>query len=485
MAARRHCERDAAAGNDDDDGMNFYRQVLTDFRDLFFCMETSQIEQYVRHNHGRRLCLGPPEGWYVQLQRDQQLLQAQQAARKLICCDEPLCALGYAIKLLPEPHRDQDHDHLRTDYVILLGRFCRLYAFEPRENYMVIVAHRLEDLAKYGLVRSEFIYRDTIHNQLRRMSPSLIRSGPRPSRTMHILFLNETTPDSFYVTAERIVEHDVKLYTPGYGAVILRLMKTVAELRAVWPFSSLTETEAKRWWWGIRANLATPWYLLGATGRPRQGRTFVAEVLVMLDWFGAVYAIQLDEPNHHIRRVANTITEFFRMGLLKLVFGYRRFEPERQKKIRMEHQCICPHADEREMDHHHELLAPYDREERRMHCLIKHYDWLCLTDRFDPHQGAWERLDPNTLVLHRYDTLSQTYVLESEIVGVEAAEREAASHQEDTGPRLHCLVSTKSTTRERCTERVLVALVHQSRLVTYNDPFPFKSLTGLREFISV
>ncbi|AEV80703.1 tegument protein US24 [Cercopithecine betaherpesvirus 5] len=478
MMSAEHGEREAQ-------GLEFYKQVLTDFRDLFLFTQTSQIEQYVHHYQGRRLCLGPPQGWYVQLQRDQQLLQAQQAARKLICCNEPLCVLGYAIVMIPEPHRDHNHDHLRTDYVIFLGRFCRIYAFEPRENYMVIVAHGLEDLAKYGVMRSEFIYRDAIHNQLRRMSPSLMRFGPRPPRTMHILFLNETTPDSFYVTADRIMEHDVKLYTPGYGAVILRLMKTVTELRAVWPFSSLTENEAKRWWWGIRANLATPWYLLGATGRPRPGRTFVAEVVIVLDWFGAVYAIQLDEPSHHIRRVANSITEFFRMGLLKLVFGYRRFEPERQKKIRMEHQCICPHADDRDMDRRHELLAPYDREERRQHFLKKHYDWLCLTERFDPYQGAWERLDPNTLVLHRYDTVQQTYVLESQIVGVEAAEREAASHQEDTGPRLHCLVTTKSSTRERPTERVLVALVHQSRLVTYSDPFPFKSLTGVREFIQI
>ncbi|AKT72677.1 Cy209 [Cynomolgus cytomegalovirus] len=467
------------------DELQFYRQVLIDFRDLFFCLDAPQIEHYVWRYRGRRLCLGPPQGWYVELQRDQQLVQAQHAARKLICCNEPLCALGYALKLIPEPHRDHERDYLQTDFVICMGRFCRIYAFDPRENYMVLVAHHLEELAKYGVLRSEFIYRDSVHNQLRRLSPTLIRSGPRSIRTMHILFLNETTPDSFYVTADRILDHDVKLHTPGYGTVIMRLMKTVTELRTVWPFSSLTETEAKRWWWGIRANLATPWYLLGVTGRPRLGRSFVAEVMVVLDWFGAVYAIQLDEPNHNLRRVANTLTEFFRMGLLKLVFAYRRFEPERQRKIRMEHQCICPHVEEREMDRRHELLAPFEREERRQRFVQQHYDWLCLTERFDPRQGAWERLDPNVLVLHRYDTVQQTYVLESDIVGVEAAEREAASHQEDTGPRLHCLVTTKSSTRERTTERVLAALVYQSRLVTYTDPFPFKSLTGSREFVPI
>ncbi|AFR56482.1 tegument protein US24 [Human betaherpesvirus 5] len=474
-----------------EDPMALYRQVLRDFKELFFCLEPMEITRYVHRNEGRCLSLGPPKGWHVMLRTEDGIITAaKQAASKLICCREPLTPLGYAVILLPEPRRDHHDGMVATPYVVFMGRFSRVYAYDTREKYMVLVSHNLDELARYGVSRSEIAYRDVIHTTLRRMTVPVPRRYPKGARTMHVLFLNDTTPEGSYATAERILGCDVKLHTPGYGTVIMRLMKTVQQLHRIWPFCALTEVESRRWWWAVRANLATPWYVLGVTGRPRPGRSFVAEVLVLLDWFGAVYAIQMDDPNHYVRRVANTITEFFRMGLLKMVFRHRRFERERQRQTRMEHRHLCPHHHERAVDHKRDILfnedaaLPDERRERERRILQQQYDWLCLTERFDPHEGAWERLDPNTLVLHRYDTNSQSYVLDPDIVGVETAEREAAGHQDDTGPRLHCLVTTRSSTREGA-ERVITALVHQSRLVTYSDPFPLKSLTGVREYIQI
>ncbi|AAM00803.1 tegument protein US24 [Panine betaherpesvirus 2] len=478
----------AAAG---EDPMALYRQVLRDFKDLFMCLDPLEITRFVQRNEGRCLCLGPPKGWHVTLRlEDEIIVSAKKAASKLVCCGEPLTPLGYAVILLPDPRRDRDDSVISTPYVVFQGRYSRIYAYDTRDQYLVLVAHNLDELARYGVSRSEIAYRDVVHTALRRRQPPLPRRYPRGARTMHILFLNDTTPEGSYATAERILNCDVKLHTPGYGTVIMRLMKTVQQLQCVWPFCALNDAECRRWWWGIRANLCTPWYLLGVTGRPRPGRAFVAEVLVLLDWFGAVYAIQMDDPNHYVRRVANSVTEFFRMGLLKMVFRHRRFERERQRQTRMEHRHLCPHHHERAVDHKRDILFnedawhPDERRERERRVLQQHYEWLCLTERFDPHEGAWERLDPNALVLHRYDTNSQTYVVDPDIVGLQAAEREAAERQDDTGPRLHCLVTTRSSTRDGA-ERVISALVQQSRLVTYSDPFPLKSLTGVREYIQI
>ncbi|AEV80851.1 tegument protein US24 [Aotine betaherpesvirus 1] len=469
------------------DTMELQQQVLKDFKDLFLCVTPVDVMEYVRLHRKELLCLGRPGRWYVLLKSDACTLDVKTRALRRLCCVEPLCLLGPAVVIINTgASRMTAVDYVVTPFLMFWGSCSRLYAYDTFQDTLLLVAHHLDELARYGVSQSEMAYRDSVHMAVRRAT-----NGPyapaKTSRSMHVLFLNSSTPDGTYATVERLCGSDVKLHTPGYGPRILRLVKTVSRLRAVWPFNTLTDQESERWWSNLKANIATPWYLLGVVGTPREGKPFQAEMLVLLDWFGAAYVVQMEDPSHHVRRVADSLTELFRMGLLKYYFRNRRFDEDSTMKTRLEFPSSCPHQEERGVRRMREILFnknnTLDTEEqkrRQRRLLRQHYDWLCLKGRFDPTQGAWERRDPNTLVIHRFDCNSDTYVVDPHVTGLAEAERCATINAHDIGPRIHCLVATRSRQPES-RRRVIPALVAQSRYITYSDPFPLKTLAGLRD----
>ncbi|AEV80984.1 tegument protein US24 [Saimiriine betaherpesvirus 4] len=464
--------------------LELQQKVLRDFRGLFLSVTPLEVMEYVRINHGKFLCLGRPGKWYVILNSNACTVDVKNSALRRLCCAEPLCLLGSAVVMLEENPSHDPKDYIVTQFLIFWGSCSRVYAYDTYQECLLLVAHHLDELARYGVSQSEIAYRDTVHQALRRATGTSY-GPPKSGKSMHILFMNSTTTEGTYATAERFQGNDVKLQTPGYGPVILRLCKTVTRLRNMWPFCTLTDEESERWWQNMKANLATPWYILGAVGTPRAGRPFHVDLLLFLDWFGAVYLLQIEDPNHYIRRIADSLTEVFRMGLLKYVFHNRRFDEENNMKTRLEFAPICPHNEERGVRRMREILFnknklnSHDQQRRQRRVLRQHYEWMCLKDRFDPHQGVWEKLDKNTLVIQRFDCNSDTYVVDPDVTGLAEAERQASSSQ-DSGPRIHCLIASRFATRDS-RRRVIPGLVSQSRYITYSNPFPLKPLAGLRD----
>lgn len=209
--------------------------------------------------------------------------------------------------------------------------------------------------------------------------------------------------------------NDVCLYTPSHGTCLFRIVEDVTELRLIWPFRSLTYSESQLWWQSIADALCTPWYPVGCAGERLDERGFYALYLVFLDWYGAVYCIDVNDYKYDIYRVADDLDCFFAMGFLKVIPGKRRFESDKSRKTRFEINPVCPHVDEVSIANMGRVMRLNRNENLRLsqRQLQQYYDWICCEERYIDQAECWEERDVNTVVVHRSDTLCNPRIYNS------------------------------------------------------------------------
>lgn len=421
--------------------MEAYSRVLTDFAPLFTRQhDPTALRAYVFRNRGARLSLGRPGGWWLVLNPAASACHGNEYPASLLCCDEELVLLGECLhEHRTEPRRDgvplnksvlcrrwSDSGDLaderrnecaglemvrgrccdgRTGWRVLafMGRFHRLYVYDSCAHALILLAHDPEELARYGMVRCELQYKGC--------SPPPV---PESRRAMKIILTTSHLREEVVVTVPRLRRDDVLLDTPGYGPSLMRVTRSLGDVRMTYPFSRLSDYQAREWWHALLFKVCCPWYPLGCVGYERGPRCrFRTEYLILVDLYGSVYAVNTDR-GHSVRRVADTLNEFFCMGLLKIFFGRRRFEADHRRKCRLESLPACPHADELSCARMRRVLAgkgkPYcpDLETH----LSDRYRWMCRTERYEPEGRTWETNDPNVLVLHRGDTVSDRFVVD-------------------------------------------------------------------------
>ncbi|AFK83998.1 B152 [miniopterid betaherpesvirus 1] len=413
--------------------MEAYVRVLMDFEELFMLQDDPDAMYYYVVTHAdRALCLGQPGGWFVMLDPNAEEGRVTVSPKSLLCCREELTLLGRCITLkrtqsrrtssivgwrevTEEPLMKVEVD---TGFLIYVGNLTRIYAYHPEEKVLFLVAYCLEELARYGLSRCEMIY-----------------YGERPpstrgaKRSMHLMITNEAHPRGLSVAVPRLCGNYVILNTPGYGESLLLVTPSQESLMEIWPFRALTQDQAAEWWKAITASLCTPWYAMGCVGTPSEsGDMFFADYLTVVDWYGSVYAVNLHDSRHHLVRASDDLPGFFVTGLMRILFGRRRFQLERVRRGRLDAKPRCPHTDESSIEKMKRVMAKNGVRDPRVTDIDmrrQHYAWLCATTRYGVGGAPWESRDQNLHVLHRCDTASATYVRDADILGISALRRRA------------------------------------------------------------
>lgn len=468
--------------------MELYLKVISDFERVFMLQaDRIALSAYVHERVGDSLCLGPPGDWSLTLDPFADVSVNGQGPASLLCCKEMLTLLGRCGKAREENYVDggtSAEEDVDSTLLIYVGSRGRLYVFQPQAPAVYLLAYNIEELARYGVTRHEFAYTG------RRLPAT---RGLR--RTMHFLLVNECHPRGLSAAVERLKGDDVILQTPGYGRSVLRVTRSLQSVLRTWPFCTLNSVEATDWWAYISLRLVIPWYPLGCVGSERAfiGR-FHANYLIVVDWYGAVYAIELCDPQQRICRVADDLRQFFVMGLLKLLSDRRRFEPEPLKRARLEAPTKCPHVDEHNVARMTEILRVNARPDTRgtPEALRRHYEWMNRTDRFCEIWRPWHHSDPNTLVIHRADTTArEEAAADPDVLGLDVSARargvdmsaldvNASSCYErddesDIGPRMYFL-STGGLLRGRRSAPSDV-LVRQMRCALYDRQFTGRNLS--------
>lgn len=384
--------------------MELYLRVLTDFRALFEAQADPLAKcEAVRRHSGRMWTLGLPGSWFVALGARRELWdEAGERAARLICCGELLVPLGFCVV-----RRDRGAPDRETQLLVLSGRYTRLYVYDVQDDVLFLVAQNLEELARHGVSRQEFAYRVSFctipaetgdaddGSAERRVCRGVRRSPPpcrsRPGRETLIVFRDPTFGSRMIVGVTReIVPGYVELRTPGYGCSALRLVRWVTELRPMWPFAAMDDGGFARCWSAVTEKLCCRWYLLGALGYRTRGGLFHVDHVVVVDQFGAVYALLVYTCRGIVRRVADDLGSFFRVGMLKRVFECRRYECERQRLSRLETKASCPHEADRTLARVELRMGPIAEDVRR-----QHYAWLKTAAGGVPYPPPWDLTDPN------------------------------------------------------------------------------------------
>nr|CDI95463.1 gp142 [Caviid herpesvirus 2 str. CIDMTR] len=438
--------------------MDLYDRVLTDFHQIYaFRRRPQKLKNYLSRNVGSILCLGQPGNWYLRLEHDPGDGRERSNPAMLLCCAERFVRLGslYAVddrgaerpdgddpeekaatRDVPDAYfsvrnrcRGPGHDRLDAGYVAYLGEHGRFYVYDCIHVVLYLVALNVEELATYGVVRCEFSHRHGRADPARLRAVEPYYGKPRPGSEITVAFRSLNGAIEERVTLHRLPNGDVPLYTPGYGLSILRLVSDVRELRRAWPLSILTGLDFQSWKDAVGAKLCTPWYPLGVTGMPkltegtpRPSRAgsddtpkrsstslctpfteFQAEALIVVDSLSAVYAVTM-HGSHMVCRVADTLCEFFRIGVLKIVFPGRRFESTLDQRCRCEYPGRCPHGNDAAIEAINNIMKlsglPDPRHGRDE--VDDHYRWM-LRHRRGRAVDPWDHTDKNAVLLYRND----------------------------------------------------------------------------------
>lgn len=470
--------------------MEGYVRVLDDFETLFMSQnDPERIADYVQKHEGDVLSLGPPGNWFVVV--DPNGYGNTGDPSSLLCCDEQLTLIGRCVRrdsgsslgLHAQcedlgadsvlPNNETNVVQIEPGLALYQGTFSRYYIYDVGAHCVFLVAYELEELARYGVARFQFVYNleDTVD----------VKSM---KRTMYFFLLNPVTPKGVAAIAERISNDDVVVRTPGYGLSRLRVTKSLNDTFRIYPFTSMSRVTVPRWWDDITRRLCAPWYPLGCIGRHRVslGR-FHANYFVLVDWFGSVYVIDLRDPDRNVRRAADDLKMFFRIGLLNIIFDRRRFDTDLSRRARLEAPPRCPHVEERSLERMKHLLVRWGHtqdEDEMKENLHRRFCWMRRTDRYDSEHATWERYDPNVIVSHRGDTISSEYAVDPDQADVP---RDPVLSDRDEGARLHVLgagdrtcgtVAYGATSREGIHEsrRVLYGYRYSQGCMLHPDPVP-------------
>lgn len=333
-----------------------------------------------------------------------------------------------------------------------MGEQFRLYAFglAMDDRALFLIAHDLEELARYGLSRCELAYGQGRWNRGGNVDARLAEQrrgrGRRDrKKVMHFIVVSDRSRRGSSGTARRLNETDVLLPTPGESAGILRTVHEVDQLTAMWPFRDLSAREFARWKRMIHDHLLTPWYPMGCVGDPVPGtHHFQAIMLIVVDWYGAVYGVPTLDDENEILRLADDLPTFFAMGLLKYAFNGRRFDSSYRRRGRLEHPPRCPHRDLKNVRFMRDTMLSMRQVDLEVtkRDIVDRYMWMCRRERYDDQTDAWEQLDPNALVIHRADTILSKHVAYEQAQRLEQLsewtepERAGAG---DNGPKMLCL----------------------------------------------
>lgn len=358
--------------------------VLSDFADLFLVQDDPEsVNNLVRRDAGKMLCLGAPTGWYLRLRPEEQIVQFpghpdwSEYGSGLPA--GPYVLLGPIVRRVRTAAPSQEFP-----WFIYLGPRGQLLCHESARSIVFVLALDVDELARRGLIGCELLY----------LEAHLPLTTRFPERLVTDLLYRDVCDGR--TVAGRVVAkrgRKILLHTPGEGDRHLILCASERCLRRWWPFSGMSTAEFTRFEERVARRVSRgigmpAWFHpLGVVGLEVGSDPFRVDSVLMLDDRGAVYHFD-PEPDGEAWRIADHLEQLFRMGLLKLYLPRRRLDRGTVGLERAEAPG-CAHTGDEVWEERYEELGV-----RPLRDLGARLRWLLREDRFDEAPGTWDERDP-------------------------------------------------------------------------------------------
>ncbi|AEV80702.1 protein US23 [Cercopithecine betaherpesvirus 5] len=363
-----------------------FLRVMSDFRELFLRQANFEgVRLWVREHIDQVMCLGIPSNWFVHVRPGGYMPELRdQLLDDITCCRERMAVIGKCIMWV----RDR---FVETELILCMAADTKMYIYEPSQDILIMVAEHLDELARYGLLHAECVYRQ-FH------TPYATRV---PQDVVMDLLRNADDADTLAQCVGAYHDRDVNLHTPGRHAETLKLLANFGCLSELWPFEAIDPYHLTECQMYLSLRLRCRWYIMGAVGAYRPGGFFEVSSVVFFDRFGRIYAVIVkpytDRTSHvclapgNVYRLADHLSEFFKGGLIKL-YVRRRHEHHLRQLARLERGVRCIHLDETYRLH----FTAFDHGVSRD--FARQYRWLCRPDRFRADMfTTWDGWDAFTI----------------------------------------------------------------------------------------
>ncbi|QQL09963.1 Ba204 [Baboon cytomegalovirus] len=363
-----------------------YLRVMGDFRDLFLRQASIDwVRTWVREHIDQVMCLGIPCNWFVHVRPGGHLPELRdQLLDDITCCRERMAVIGKCIVWV------QDR-FVETELVMCMAGDTKMYIYEPSQDILILAAEHLDELARYGLLHAECVYRQ----------PHTPYATQVPRDVVEALLQSAGDAESLAECVGAHHDQDVNLHTPGRHAETLKLLANFGCLSELWPFEAIDPYHLTECQMYLSLRLRCRWYIMGAVGSYRPGGFFEVSSVIFFDRFGRIYAVIVrpytDRTSHvclapgNVYRLADNLSEFFKGGLMKL-YVRRRHEHHLRQLARLERGVRCIHLDETYRLH----FTAFDHGVSRD--FARQYRWLCRPDRFRADMfTTWDGWDAFTI----------------------------------------------------------------------------------------
>ncbi|AFK83996.1 B150 [miniopterid betaherpesvirus 1] len=309
-----------------------YVTALESLRGLFEKQhDPAAVRAYVCEKEGMMIRMRNPGSWYLMLRPGTKVPQTNgRDFNRYLCCRESMVVLGIMV-LRSGPGLVFEE----LPCIMLLSSSGCVFIYDWETDGLMPAVPDIARLADQGLCRCESAYRLV----------GLRRITEHPKDVVQdLLDADGSGGRAIARVAAGHAGRDVLLETPRQKTQCLKLAGTPTELRNVSPFALMTDVEMANLRRYLYKTMCCPWYALGNVGRYNSRGTFESGLLIIVDAFGALYAMKLDTCR--VMRVADHLNMFFAIGLGKIV-DMVRFDRNDRGQMRLEPRVMCPHGDVR------------------------------------------------------------------------------------------------------------------------------------------
>nr|WEG69817.1 protein m141 [Mastomys natalensis cytomegalovirus 3]WEG69957.1 protein m141 [Mastomys natalensis cytomegalovirus 3]WEG70097.1 protein m141 [Mastomys natalensis cytomegalovirus 3]WEG70237.1 protein m141 [Mastomys natalensis cytomegalovirus 3]WEG70377.1 protein m141 [Mastomys natalensis cytomegalovirus 3] len=372
-----------------------FSRLVTDYYDVY------TRTRYVQSFEGQVICLQFPNDWYLFGGAGKSSWNTLlYRANEILCCDEKLIPVG----ICGRTDTPDDINSIRGYGTLLMlsGNHGRVYVYSSCDDTLYLLAKSLEELTRFGLSRNPFIYKSDSDSELipadmTRVIDAATTKLPQGYAGKNLIVLFDQSDEGVTKSVGCtyfIKENFIAINTPGYGRSALYLVKNPEDLWSFWPFKWMDDVDFKRCWYAVSDQLLSTWALLGAIGYTPTGNAdsdFRVEHVIVVDRFGAVYSLLLHTRTGLVRRLADNVADFFRMGMLKRIFTGSEYRITTVRRERLESRGQCPHWPEQK---YAKIKRQYGRY-RPVNVMSQHHMWLSQDTDTVHTVYPWDRTDPN------------------------------------------------------------------------------------------
>lgn len=329
------------------------------------------MAETAQRDAGRRLSLGIPYNWYVEVQPAEELHELDDhIIGDLLCCPEVLTPIGRCVVERPGGAFE------RTGLVVMMGYRTRIYIYDTKSECMVMASYHLDNLARFGLIMCECVYRCPCTPYATRYPVNVVRG--LLSRSQHAWEMLDF--------AAAHAGTDIALHTPGRRTRPLRLVSGFSGISDLWPFAAIPQRSARRCRMSVTLRLCCSWRVLGAVGAYRNSGYFHVSHVIIVDRFAVFYTLEI--KTGELYRIADNVHEFFKGGLTKTTV-FRRYDHFLRSVARVERAPRCHHVPYDVLRPSHTVYAACVQ-----HDFSGQYAWLCRPGRFRENMMCtWDRED--------------------------------------------------------------------------------------------